>query len=199
MKNNAENRLKQFQVENKATTKGPLSLLVQFTRMVKERKFPLKQDDFLTEKKGQVAGLGGGNLKKILKEHGITQILAAEGGRTSRGNMDLMIKYIDFLNKWNKTETIDFDLVENFWAEQVREYFRNQPFILSADISRTLRISLDELFEQARKRQKQNQGTQYLGAMLQHLRACPIFCVNKKYHLNGTRSFPNSMANWFNA
>jgi hypothetical protein len=30
-------------------------------------------------------------------------------------------------------------------------------------------------------------------------RACHIFCVNEKYHQNGTRSFPNSMANWFNA
>ena len=101
MKNSAENRLKKFQLENNATTKGPLSLLVQLTRIIRTRDFPLKYDDFLTENKGQVAGLGGGNLKKILKEHGITQILAAEGGRTSRGNMGLMGKYVDFLNNWN--------------------------------------------------------------------------------------------------
>jgi hypothetical protein len=61
----------------------------------------------LTKNKGQVAGLGGDNLKKILKEHGITQILAAEGGRTSRGNMGLMMEYVKFLNAWNEEKTID--------------------------------------------------------------------------------------------
>ena len=43
-------------------------------------------------------------MKKILKEHGITQQLSSEGGRTSRGSMGLMIKYVDFLNAWNAEE-----------------------------------------------------------------------------------------------
>jgi hypothetical protein len=187
MNNNANNRLKQFQVEHNAVTKGPLALLVQLTRMVQGRDFPLKPDNFLTENKGQVAGLGGGNLKKILKEHGITQTLAAEGGRTSRGNMGLMIKYIEFLNKWNKAEAIDFTEVEAFWAKQVQEYFRNQPFTLSADISRTIAASLDELFAQARKRQKQNPYTQYLGTMLQHLVAAKLSIIlpQNKFQIHG--------------
>jgi hypothetical protein len=177
MNNSAEIRLKKFQKEYNAVTKGPLALLVQLTLMVQGRNFPLKPDDFLTENKGQIAGLGGSNLRKILKAHGITQTLAAEGGRTSRGNMGLMIKYIEFLNLWNKTETIDFNVVEKFWAEQVRKYFRKQPFTLSSDTSRTIGSSLDELFEQARKRQRQNQGTQYLGTMLQHLIAAKLSVI----------------------
>lgn len=177
MKRNAENRLKQFQAEHNAATKGPLALLIQLTRTIKSKEFPLKPDDFLTENKGQVSGLGGGNLKKILKEHGISQILASEGGRTSRGNMGLMIKYIEFLNDWNRDESIDFEIVENFWTCQVQEYFRNQPFVLSADPSRTIGASLDELFVQARIRQKQNPGTQYLGAMLQHLIAAKLSMI----------------------
>ena len=120
-----EERLKAFQSENHITTKGPLSLVVQFTRMVRDKNFPLNPDDFQTSRKGQVAGLGGANLKKILKEHGITQQLSSEGGRTSRGSMGLMIKYVDFLNAWNAEESVDFSVVEEFWAEQVREYFRN--------------------------------------------------------------------------
>ncbi|HMM05938.1 MAG TPA: DUF4928 family protein [Clostridiales bacterium] len=166
---NTYNKLKSFKDEHNAVTKGPLALLVQLTRIVRSKTFPLNPEDFLTENKGQVAGLGGGNLKKILKDHGITQILASEGGRTSRGNMGLMMKYVEFLNAWQAEETIDFDMVEGYWAEQVREYFRNQPFTLTADPSRTIGASLDELFEQARKRQKQNPGMQYLGAVLQHL------------------------------
>lgn len=172
-----ENKLKAFQTENHIVTKGPLSVVIQFTRMVRDKNFPLDSNDFKTEKEGQVAGLGGGNLKKILKEHGITQQLSAEGGRTSRGSMGLMIKYVDFLNAWNAEETVDLAAVEAFWAGQVMEYFRNQPFVLTADTSKTIGSNLDELFEQAKKRQKQNPGTQYLGAVLQHLVAAKLCLI----------------------
>lgn len=177
MMNSAFRNLKEFQSEHNAYTKGPLSLLVQLTRIVRTKKFPLNSSDFLTENKGQVAGLGGGNLKKILKDHGITRTLASEGGRTSRGNMGLMMKYIDFLNSWQASEAINFDAVEDFWAEQVREYFNNLPFTLMADPSHTIGASLDELFDQARKRQKENPGTQYLGTMLQHLVAAKLSLI----------------------
>ncbi len=175
-----EERLKAFQTENNIFTKGSLSLVVQFTRLVQDKEFPLNPDAFQTSGKGQVAGLGGGNLKKILKEHGITQQLSAEGGRTSRGSMGLMIRYVDFLNVWDVEETIDFTVVESFWAEQVREYFRNQPFILTADTSKTIGANLNELFEQAKGRQKKNPGTQYLGTMLQHLVAAKLCLIMPK-------------------
>lgn len=174
---NPENRLKSFQTENNIVTKGPLSVVIQFTRMVRNKDFPLDPDDFKTEKEGQVAGLGGGNLKKILKEHGINQQLSAEGGRTSRGSMGLMIKYVDFLNTWNTEEKVNLSFIEAFWAEQIREYFRNQPFVLTADTSKTIGANLDELFEQAKKRQKQNPGTQYLGTVLQHLVAAKLCLI----------------------
>jgi hypothetical protein len=171
-------RVHEFQSEYKAATKGPLALLTQLTRLASTKDFPLNPDDFLTENKGQVAGLGGANLRKILKEHGITQTLASEGGRTSRGNMGLMIKYIDFLNELHdKTDGVDFKALETYWAEQVREFFRHQPFVLTADTARTIVASLNDLFEQARVRQKQNPGTQYLGAMLQHLIAAKLLVV----------------------
>ena len=172
-----EDRLRMFQTENNISTKGPLSIVVQFTRMVGGKKFPLNPDDYRTGGQGQVAGLGGGNLRKILKEHGIAQVLASEGGRTSRGSMGLMIKYVDFLNEWNTEEPIDFNVVEEFWAEQVREYFRNQPFILAADATKTIEANFDELFEQARKKQYQNPGTQYLGTVLQHLVAAKLSII----------------------
>lgn len=174
---NANERLAAFQSEHNIVTKGPLSLVVQFTRLVRDKEFPLNPNDFQTSGKGQVAGLGGGNLKKILKEHGITQILSSEGGRTSRGSMGLMIKYVDFLNTWNAEETVDFDVIEAFWAEQVREYFRNQPFIMTADASRTIGANLEDLFDQAKKRQRQNPGTQYLGTVLQHLVAAKLCLI----------------------
>lgn len=116
-------------------------------------------------------------MKKILKDHGIAQQLSAEGGRTSRGSMGLMIEYVDFLNEWHAEEAVDLAAIEAFWAEQVREYFRNQPLILTADTSKTIGSNLDNLFEQAKKRQKQNPGTQYLGTVLQHLVAAKLCLI----------------------
>jgi hypothetical protein len=67
MENNAYNKLKSFKDEHNAVTKGPLALLVQLARIVRTKPFPLDAGDFLTENKGQVAGLGGGNLKRYSK------------------------------------------------------------------------------------------------------------------------------------
>ena len=153
-----EKRLKAFQEENHIYTKGPLSLVIQFTRMAGSR-------------------LGGANLKKILKKHGITQLLSAEGGRTSRGSMGLMQKYVAFLNAWNEEEPVDFSRVEEYWAGQVREYFRNKPFVLTADMSKTIGANLEDLFAQARKREKENPGTHYLGTVLQHLTAAKLSLI----------------------
>ena len=172
-----EQRLKAFQTENHVFTKGPLSFVVQFTRLAENRAFPLRAGDFQTGGKGQIAGLGGANLRKILEEYGIHQQLSAEGGRTSRGNMGLMIKYVEFLNAWNDEEVVDFSAAERYWVEQVREYFRNQPFVLTPSLSKTVGGALDDLFEQVRKRQKQNPGTHYLGTVLQHLVAAKLRCV----------------------
>lgn len=172
-----EVKLKSFQNENNIFSKGKLSVVIQFTRLVQGKAFPLNPVEFKTEKEGQVAGLGGGNLKKILKDYGITQLLSSEGGRTSRGSMGLMIKYVAFLNACNEETAVDLIAAEAFWAEQVREYFRNQPFILAADTSKTIGSNLDELFEQAKKRQRQNPGTQYLGTVLQHLVAAKLCMI----------------------
>jgi len=169
MDHSAGERLVRFQVENNVTTKGPLALVVQLTDALSRHTRPWRSDEFITEKEGQVAGLGGGNLKKILARHGITRTLAAEGGRTSRGNMGLMKKYIELMNELDQAAALDLDGVEDFWAEQVAQYFSNQPFTLPADASRTIGANLNELFDQARRRQEENPGTQYLGTLLQHL------------------------------
>lgn len=173
----AYTRLKRFQMENAITSKGQLSLVVQFTRMVRDRDFPLNPADFQTDSKGQVTGIGGGNLKKILAEHGVTKQLTSEGGRTSRGSMGLMMTYVQFLNQWSEEEAVDLFEVENFWAEEVREYFRNQPFVLSSDTSKTVTANLADLFDQAKKRARQNKGTRYLGVILQHLVAAKLQVV----------------------
>jgi len=177
MSDDTSKKLTDFQAAQNANTKGPLALLIQITHAAQAKTFPLDSDDFLTENKGQVSGLGGSNLKKILGEHGISQILASEGGRTSRGNMGLMLKYIDFLNAWHTEGSLDLKLIEDFWADQIRGYFSNQPFVLVSDTSQTVASNLEDLFGQAQKRQHQNPGTQYAGAILQHLVAAKLSLV----------------------
>jgi len=169
MDSQLESRLEIFQTANHVVTKGPLACVIQLTRKIKYMTMPLYKDDFLTANSGQVAGLSGANLKRILKEYGITQVLASEGGRTSRGGIGLMLKYIDLLNKLALEFSLDFDQIEEYWVEQVRVYFTNQPFILIADPSKTATASLNDLFDQAKQRQKQNPGNNYAGIVLQYL------------------------------
>ena len=41
---NPETRLSAFQAENNIFTKGPLSLVIQFTRLVRDQTFPKRRD-----------------------------------------------------------------------------------------------------------------------------------------------------------
>ena len=47
-----QERLKIFQEENNIYTKGPLSLVVQFTRLVQNKDFPLKSRRFSNKQQG---------------------------------------------------------------------------------------------------------------------------------------------------
>ena len=59
-----EERLKAFQEENNIYTKGPLSLVVQFTRLVQNKDFPLNPDDFQTSSKDRLLDLAAVLSKK---------------------------------------------------------------------------------------------------------------------------------------
>jgi hypothetical protein len=98
-------------------------------------------------------------------------------------------EFESFWRKYNVTSIEDMELLLEItrWAEGrdfpfVVEDFINRPFIISVDPAKTIRAILDELFAQARKRQKQNPGTQYLGIMLQHLVAAKLAIVLPQYN-----------------
>lgn len=158
-----------FDAAHIGLSKGPLSLAITLTRKAAEKEFPLNSDDWLTGKKGQVAGLGGGILSSILKDHGITRTLSSEGGRTSRGNMDRMVVFVDFLNKLFARGLLDLPAIETYWAKRIEVYFDSKPFVFKLDSSQSLRSSVKDLFAQAIARQKEVRGTMYAGAVMQHL------------------------------
>lgn len=130
---------------------------------------PLDPEQLLTAQGGQVLGLGKSAVQKILEKHGITRLLASEGGRTSRGSIDNMRSYVGLLNELHATSIVDLDSVEEFWIRQVEAFFAGKPFKLRLDSSLGLRAVIRNLVGQAEERQKASAGTMYHGMMMQHL------------------------------
>lgn len=175
--------LDDFRYANKVKGKGALALVVQLTRAFSKDSLPIDPSDYVTGKQGQVAGLGEGNLKKILADHGITRQLAKEAGRTNRGNMGLMYAYAEFIN--GIEGRVDFDAIEEYWIDCVREYFAGQPFRLAKDSSRSVTDAVNGLLEQAAKRQKENPGMKYAGSVLQHLVAAKLELLMPTIEIHG--------------
>lgn len=164
---NAE-ELKHFFDVNQMGSKGALCVGLVVTREAIERGLPIDFSTLLTENRGQVRILGKAPVQKILGDHGITRVLAEEGGRTNRGNMGLAERYLAFLNgaKCSKEELA---IIEEWWVERVREFFAGKPLALKFDPSKSIRSIVRDLIEVAEKRQSQNRGGQIVGALLQHL------------------------------
>jgi hypothetical protein len=162
-------RLAAYQKERKLTTKGKLAAILYVSRLAKNQGLPLDSGILVADSQGQVLGLGKSAVQAILKDHGITRILAEEGGRTSRGSLGNMHDYVKFLNQLHEEKAADVTAIEKWWVQRVNDFFTAQPFILRYDAGKSLRAMVRDLLSQAIKRQKDNPGTQYAGAVLQHL------------------------------
>lgn len=176
MMNSLQQALEQFQKENRFYGKGPLCVALIITQRARAG-LPLHEDQLLTENRGQVRGLGKDAVQAVLKRHAITRILAAEGGRTSRGSIGNMQKYVSFLNMLHVHGELDLEAVEAFWIARVREFFNAKPFSLRKDDSLSLRKLVRDVIEQAQQRQSEAAGMQYVGAVLQHLVGAKLDCA----------------------
>lgn len=170
--------LRQFREEKKFFGKGPLCVALVVTQHAR-KKLPLNKGELLTASGGQVLGLGKDAVQAVLKRHGITRTLAAEGGRTSRGSIGNMREYVDFLNDLAATakKPLDLDVIEAFWIACVHEFFAGKPFRLKRDDSRSLRTLVRDVLTQAQERQRSMPGMQYAGAVLQHLVGAKLDCA----------------------
>ena len=164
-----EHRLSAFKEEKKIRAKGQLSVMLHITRLASEKGLPLNADELRTPKEGQVSGLSKKRVQTILKDYGITHVLAEEGGRTSRGSLGNASDYVQFLNTLYNENKINITQIEQWWIEQVKEYLRGKPFKVRFDPSKSLHSIVSELLDQAIKRQKENPGVTYAGTVLQHL------------------------------
>lgn len=149
--------------------KGGLCVGLVVTETAKRQGLPLSPESLRTEEGGQVAGLGKAAVQSILAAHGITKVLAEEGGRTSRGSLGLMKSYVGTLNSLHATGAADLEAATSWWIEKVRLHFASEGPKFHFDPGQSLRANLDDLLNQVKELQAHAGGTAYVGAMLQHL------------------------------
>jgi hypothetical protein len=166
-----------FTKDHKFNRKGPLSVALVVTEHARDMGLPLDSEKLLTEGGGQVLGLGRSAVQSILNRHGIVRVLAAEGGRTSRGSIGNMREYVTLLNQFHADGTADLDVIEAFWVARVQEFFAAKPFRVRLDGSRSLRLVVRDVLEQAEERQKAALGVWYVGALMQHMVGAKLDCV----------------------
>ncbi|MDQ6676291.1 MAG: DUF4928 family protein [Acidobacteriota bacterium] len=177
MANNYRQELIKFTAAQSFRGKGALSVALVITQHAKKMGFPLNSGNLVTDGGGQVLGLGKGAVQSILNRHGISRILASEGGRTSRGSLNNMREYVAFLNGLARSGNVDFQAIEEFWIERVHEFFAGKPFKIKLDSSRGLRAVVADVIAQAVDRQKTAPGMYYAGAVLQHLVGAKLDCT----------------------
>lgn len=139
------------------------------TRTAKYKGLPLKPESLRTLEGGQVAGLGKAAVQRILGDHGITKVLAEEGGRTSRGSLGLMKNYVAILNELSAKGFLNLEDAEEWWITKVRAHFASEGPKFQFDPGKSLSANIEDLLSQAKDVQSHSGGTNYVGAMLQHL------------------------------
>lgn len=149
--------------------KGGLCVGLVVTETARARGLPLEPEALRTGEGGQVAGLGKAAVQSILRSHGISKILAEEGGRTSRGSLGLMRAYVDCLNELNKSSSLQLAEAQAWWIGRVRSHFASEGPKFHFDIGKALCANIDDLLSQARDLQADAGGASYVGAMLQHM------------------------------
>jgi hypothetical protein len=149
--------------------KGGLCVGLVVTQTATGMRLPINPKDLRTGEGGQVAGLGKAAVQKILEAHQITKVLAEEGGRTSRGSLNLMEAYVRVLNELHEASALDLDAALEWWIQKVRAHFASEGPKFEFDPGKSLRSNIENLLNQARELQADSGGTNYVGAMLQHL------------------------------
>jgi len=169
--------LNAFTRERKFNRKGPLCVALVMTQQARVKGLPLDAAELLTEGGRQVFGLGKSAVQSILSRHGVTRVLASEGGRTSRGSIGNMRECVALLNQLHAEGRADLEAIEGFWIARVHEFFAAKPFKIRLDASRSLRSVVRDVLSQAEERQKTTPGVQYAGAVMQHMVGAKLDCA----------------------
>src|SRR5271155_3796168 len=154
MPEDLQETLATFTKDKKFNRQGPLCVALVMTQHARKKALPLDPGQLYTDGGGQVLGLGKGAVQSILQRHGISRVLASEGGRTSRGSIGNMREYVALLNRLHAEGAADLDAIETFWIARVHEFFAAKPFRIRLDASRSLRTVVRDVMGQAEDRPK---------------------------------------------
>ena len=160
-----------------ATQKGALSIILLVCQHARGLGLPLDPDKLLTKAGTQVLGAGRDATQRVLARLGEKRVLSAEGGRTSRGSVGTMRAYVDILNDLHARGICDLDAIEQYWLSVVQAFFEGKPFKLKMDTTHGLRTIVRDVLDQAKTRQQNSTGTQYQGAVLQHMVGAKLDCA----------------------
>jgi hypothetical protein len=110
-------------------------------RRLKE-KYPLDDKDLDTGG-GQVPGLSGANIQRVLKSHGIEKKYSAMGGRTTRSSTPIaraligkIEKYLDLASLTDEERAQVAEAVELWLVDQVRSYFARKKIEVEIDLTK---------------------------------------------------------------
>ena len=159
-----------YKSANRLSGKGQIATMIFASRLARREGLPFDVErGVVTEREGQIRGLGKGAVQTILADYGITRVLAEEGGRTSRGSLGNVRDFLRFLNDLHARGIANPAAIESWWVEQAKHFFNAKPFALKFENGKSLRSVVRDLLGQAKKRQEDGAGTMFVGAMLQHL------------------------------
>ena len=154
----------------KFLNKGGLCIGLVVTERAQRDGLPLDATTLRTKERGQVQGLGYAAVRSILADFGVTAVLAKEGGRTNRGSLGLMEQYVAALNAaFKEQDSFDLFAVMAWWVGKVKLHLASEGPLFRFDPSKSIAANVTDLFEQVTAIQENSGGTQYVGAMLQHL------------------------------
>ncbi|BFO07991.1 hypothetical protein GGER_05010 [Serratia rubidaea] len=115
--------------ENQRAKNGAINTNVMNAGLVVSRMIadglPISDERLYSNGKSQVRGLSGATIAKILEQNGETRIFTREGGRTSRGTINLAASFRDVINsiKYSKTDILDTKLISSSLESFLRIVF----------------------------------------------------------------------------
>jgi len=132
---------------------------------------PITDDRLYSKNRSQVKGLSGKAIQKILRRHGENRTFTREGGRTSRGTVNLAKSLSDELNSLVADVDIDFQFVdlshrlELFFTDCVRkDYFDKQRIDVEISADKPIALVIKDILEVVAERSDNPSGS-----VLQHL------------------------------
>ncbi len=166
--------------------RGAIAAALQVLEKLKTN-YSLDTRRHLTERKGQVSGISGSSLIKILGSFNEYRVFVKEGGRTNRG----AIGYVDSLLNAMKTARLEdvgpagrneiIERLQLFLVDRVREYHGQQRIKFEFDPSKTGWQNIADLLAKARETQKDGPIAQYLVGAKLALRFPHIEIGNESY------------------